>query len=55
MGELSELEMMNFAMSECSLCQAEFFYDGVAYFVASDNGGPDESVCRSCFDKTLGR
>jgi hypothetical protein len=57
MGDLSVINELvaKHECSVCSSCQAEFFYDGVSYFVASENGGPDAVVCRRCFDETLGR
>jgi ribosomal protein L40E len=57
MGDLSVINELvaKHECSVCSSCQAEFFYDGVSYFVASENGGPDAVVCRKCFDETLGR
>lgn len=56
MGNLEPMDTLwKHGCSVCSSCQAEFFYDGVSYFVASENGGPDAVVCRRCFDETLGR
>jgi hypothetical protein len=41
-------------MSSCPMCQNEIANYGVSYFVQADNG-LDVSVCRDCYDKTLGR